>query len=427
VIAWNDAGVQELNTQLWSSSNQFLVSMYYRAFYQISLANEFLRETSDANLSARNTPADVRAQVKTYRAEARFLRALSYWHAIDLFGSVPLVTEEFALGKTPPPQATRQQLYDYVVAELNAIRTDLPAMGQGEYGRADQGAVAMLLAKVYLNAQVYTGTPRWSEARAEAERVIGGTYRLDPNFQRMFLADNNTSPEIIFAIPFDGRRTQSFGGTSFLIHASVGGNMDAAKYGMDGGWWGLRTKPEAVALFGNGDRRDDFIFTNGQTLQVSNITDFTKGYAAPKFQNVTSAGQPGGSLSYADTDFPVFRLADAYLMYAEAVLRGGGGSRAQALTYVNALRTRAFGDASGNITDAQLTLDFLLAERGRELFWEGHRRQDLIRFDRFTTNGVWQWKGNVLAGRTTEAFRNLYPLPSTELLANPNLKQNQGY
>jgi hypothetical protein len=123
----------------------------------------------------------------------------------------------------------------------------------------------------------------------------------------------------------------------------------------------------------------------------------------------------------------MFRLADAYLMYAEAVLRGGGGTRAQALAYVNAIRTRAYGNTSGNITDAQLTLDFLRDERARELFWEGHRRTDLIRFDRFTTNGVWAWKGNVQGGKTTEAFRNLYPLPATELSANPNLKQNAGY
>jgi len=123
-------------------------------------------------------------------------------------------------------------------------------------------------------------------------------------------------------------------------------------------------------------------------------------------------------------DFPMFRLADAYLMYAEAVLRGGGGSRATALQYVNALRTRA---GSPTVTDGEMTTAFLLDERARELFWEGHRRTDLVRFDRFTTNGVWAWKGNVAAGRTTEAFRNLFPLPATELSANPNLKQNPGY
>ena len=123
----------------------------------------------------------------------------------------------------------------------------------------------------------------------------------------------------------------------------------------------------------------------------------------------------------------MFRLADAYLMYAEAVLRSGGGSRAQALDYVNQLRRRAYGGNGGDVADAQLTLDFLLAERARELLWEGHRRTDLIRFDRFSDNGIWAWKGNAPAGRPTEAFRDLYPLPASELLANPNLKQNPGY
>ena len=374
---------------------------------------------------------DLLTQVKQYRSEARFLRALSYWHGIDLFGDIPLVKEDFALGTTPPKQATRADVYNYIVSELTAIRNDLPAPGTGPYGRADQGAVAMLLAKVYMNAQVYTGTAHYTEARTELEKVIAGSYTLEPVYQNLFLADNNKSKELIFAIPYDGAKTQSFGGTTFLTHAAVGGSMDAKSFGLDGGWGGLRARPEFVALFPNTsgatDRRSGVLWTDGQTLAMTNLTDFAKGSPAPKYRNVTSTGVPGSSTGFSDVDFPMFRLADAYLMYAEAVVRGGGGSRATALGYVNAVRTRAYGNASGNITDAQLTLDFLRDERARELFWEGHRRTDLIRFDRFTTNGVWAWKGNVLAGKTTDAFRNLFPLPATELSANPNLKQNPGY
>ena len=429
-IAWNDAGVQELNTQLWSSSNQFLQAMYGRVFFQVGLVNEFLRETTDEKLASRNVTGNLLAQVKQYRAEARFLRALSYWHGIDLFGDIPLVTEAFALGRTPPKQSTRAEVYNYIVSELTAIRTELPAP-RASYGRADQGAVAMLLAKVYLNAKVYTGTEHATEARTELEKVIAGSYQLEPIYQRLFLADNNKSAELIFAVPFDGTKTQSFGGTTFLTHAAVGGTMNATAFGLDGGWYGLRARPEFVALFPNatgaGDRRSGIFYTDGQSLAMTNLTDFNTGLGAPKYRNVTSTGAPGSSTGFSDIDFPMFRLGDAYLMYAEAVVRGGGGSRAQALTYVNALRARAYGNATGNITDAQLTLDFLRDERARELFWEGHRRTDLIRFDRFTTAGVWAWKGNVAAGKTTEAFRNLYPLPVTELSANPNLKQNTGY
>lgn len=432
VIAWNDAGVQELNTQIWSSSNQFLVSMYYRIYFQVVLANEFLRETTDDKLASRNVGTTLRADIQQYRAEARFLRALSYWHGIDLFGDIPLVEEDFALNSPPPEQATRAEVYAFVVAELNEIRTQLPAPAATQYGRASRAAADMLLAKLYLNAQVYTGTARWAEARAAAEAVIAGGFALDDDYLDMFLADNHTSPELVFTVPQDGLNTRSFGGTTFLTHASVGGNMNQADYGLNGGWWGLRARPELVALFPGGasstdERASTVFFTGGQTVGITDLLNFQQGLAAPKYQNVTQTGAPGSDLEFVDTDYPMFRLADAYLMYAEAVLRGGGGTRGQALTYVNALRQRAYGDASGNITDAQLTLDFILAERARELYWEGHRRQDLIRYDRFTDNGVWVFKGGVQAGRTTESFRDLYPLPASELTANPNLEQNEGY
>jgi hypothetical protein len=433
VIAWNDAGVQELNTQIWSSSNQFLVMMYYRVYFQAGLANEFLRETTEEKLTERNVSQSLRSEIQQYRAEARFLRALSYWHGIDLFGDIPLVTEEAGLNGPPPAQAPRAEVFAFVVSELNAIRGQLPAAGAGQYGRADRGAVDMLLAKLYLNSAVYTGAQRYAEARVAAEAVINsGAYTLDDDYRHIFLADNHTSPEIVFAVPQDGQNSRSFGGTTFLAHASVGGNMDNADYGLNGGWWGLRMRPEAVAHFPGGaasaDRRaSSVLFADGQSLAITDLLNFQQGIAAPKYQNVTSTGQPGSDAEFVDTDYPMFRLADAYLMYAEAVLRNGGGTRAQALAYVNALRQRAYGDASGNITDAQLTLDFILAERVRELYWEGHRRQDLIRFDRFTDAGIWTFKGGVQTGRVTESFRDLYPLPATELIANPNLVQNEGY
>lgn len=432
VIAWNDGPLQELNTQIWGSSNSFLGQMYYRIFFQVSMANEFLRETSDAKLASRGQTS-LAATVKTYRAEARFLRALAYWHGIDLFGDIPMVTENDAIGKTAPAQAKRADIYAYIVSELNAIRSDLPAMGAGEYGRADQGALAMLLAHVYLNAQVYSGTAQYANALAEASKVIAGPYRLDANFRRIFSADNNTSPEMIFPIPEDGKKTQNYGSTTFLTHASVGGSMNASAYGLDGGWWGLRIKPEVRTLFPNGggptsaDKRSAHFWADGQSAAIANLTDFSNGIAAPKFTNVTSTGQPGSDAGFADTDFPMFRLADAYLIYAEAVARGAGGTRAQALDYINQLRDRAYGNTSGRITDTQLTTDFVLDERGRELLWEGTRRTDLIRYGKFTTAGVWSWKGNVAAGKTTEAFRNVYPLPASEIIANPKLKQNTGY
>jgi hypothetical protein len=429
VIAWGDVGLPEMNTQLWASSNSFVVSMYYRIAFQVSMANEFLRQTTDAKLTERNASSELKTTVQAYRAEARFLRALSYWHGIDLFGNIPLVTEADPIGATPPQQSTRQAIYDFLVSELTAMQVDLPAAtGSGTYGRATKEAASMLLANVYLNGEVYTGAPHYGEALAAAQAVIAGPYTLDGNYLHLFQADNNTSPEIIFPIIQDGLHAQTWGGVTFLAHAACGGSMNSSDYGIDGCWFGLRLKPEAFNRFAVNDPRRSFFYETGQTIDVASISNFNNGIAAPKFQNVTSTGAPASSATHPDTDFPLFRLGDAYLIYAEAVLRNGGGTREQALAYVNALRERAFGDASADIVDTDLTLPFILDERGRELLWEAHRRTDLIRFGLFTGGDyVWAWKGGAPAGTATEAFRNLYPLPASELTANPNLTQNPGY
>ncbi len=430
VIGWNDIGLPEMNTQTWTSSSKMVVAMYYRIYFQVVMANDFLQQTSDAALAARSnvTPA-LKTQIQQYRAEARFLRALAYWHAIDLFGNVPLLTEADPIPGPAPKQSTRLDVYNFIVSELTAIQSQLPAPGAATYGRATGPAASMLLAEVYLNAGVYTGTTHWAEALAAAQAVIAsGAYSIDTSYRHLFLADNNTSPEMIFAIPQDGLKTQTYGGVTFLAHASCGGSMNNGNYGIDGCWWGLRLKPEAYNFYAAGDKRTAYFYTTNQTVAVTTIGDFHAGIAAPKFQNVTSGGTAGSNGTFVDTDFPVFRLAEAYLIYAEAVLQGGGGTRAQALAYVNLLRERAYGGTSGDITDPALTLDFILAERGRELLWEAHRRTDLVRFGRFSGGTyLWAWKGGTLAGTATAAFLDLYPLPASELIANPNLKQNPGY
>ena len=351
------SGIPEMNTQLWASNNPFVVAMYYRVAFQVSMANEFLRQTTEAKLAERNVSPELAADIQIFRAEARFLRALSYWHGIDIFGNIPLVTEEDPIGPTAPLQSTRQEIFDFLVSELTAIQADLPATaGPGTYGRATKEAAAMLLAKLYLNAGVYTGTPQYAQALAAAQQVIAGPFTLDPSYRHLFQADNHTSPEIIFPVIQDGKRTKSFGGTTFLVHASCGGSMVPGDQGVNGCWFGLRLKPEAYDRYPvPGDPRGSFFWTDGQTVDVASISNFTNGVAVPKFTNKTSAGANGSDLEFPDTDFPMFRLGDAYLIYAEAHLRGGGGDRAQALAYVNALRQRAYGDASGNIADADLT------------------------------------------------------------------------
>jgi starch-binding outer membrane protein, SusD/RagB family len=433
IIGWNDIGLPEMNTMTWTSSSAMVVAMYYRIFFQVGMANEFLRQSTAAKLASRgqDNPTLV-AQVQQYRAEARFLRALSYWHGLDLFGDIPLVTENDPIGATPPKQSTRAAIYAYVVSELNAIRDSLPASGAATYGRATKPAADMLLAELYINDSAYTGTTNWTGAMSSIQNVLSAGYQLDTSYRHLFQADNNTSPEIIFAIPFDGVRTETWGGTTFLVHASCGGNMNKSSYGIDGCWWGLRLKPQAYAFYAAGDKRAGFFWgptqDTAQHVAVTNIGNFFDGVAAPKFTNKKQDGSSGSNPTFPDTDFPVFRLGEAYLIYAEAFLRGGGGTQAQAVTYFNALRERAYGNTTADITGTQLTLDTLLAERGRELLWEAHRRTDLVRFGEFTGNKyVWAWKGNVLAGQATDAHFNLYPLPASELIANPNLKQNPGY
>lgn len=433
VIAWGDQALSELNTQLWSSSNPFLNAMYYRVYFQVAMANVLLRETSNAKLDARNVPGPVRTEIATYRAEARFLRALSMYHGMDMFGSIPIVDENTTVS-SPPDQATRAQVYAFIVSELNALRNELPAVGAAEYGRVDQGSVAMLLAKVYMNAGVYTATTRYTEAMAEVQTIISsGAYSIDPSYRRMFTPDNHNSPEMIFAIPQDGLRMRNYGGTTFLVHANIGGPLNAANFGVNGGWWGLRMRPETRALFTGGigagapDGRASF-WANMNTVNITNMSDFQEGTAAPKYTNRTIGGVNGQDLEFTDTDVPMWRLGDVYLMYAELQRRGGGGVEATAVGYINALRQRAYGNATGNIVAATMTLDFILAERGRELYMEGHRRQDMIRYGLFTgATRVWTFKGGPAAGTSTAAFRDLYPLPASELIANKKLTQNTGY
>ncbi|MEO7988242.1 MAG: RagB/SusD family nutrient uptake outer membrane protein [Chryseolinea sp.] len=441
VIGWNDGTIQTYHFHTWTSQSEFLNAMFNRIYFQISMANEFLRQTTDELVSSRGATDELKAEIKKYRAEVRFLRALSYWHGLDMFGSVPIVPETTPIGTDAPgqPEGGKQDVFNLIESELIDINDDLSDPKTVEYPRVDKAAAWMLLAKLYLNAEVYlgSGTVKYTESLTYLNKILQvSSYNLEPVYQNLFKADNHRSQEIIFAVAFDGTHTQTYGGTTFLCHAAIGGNMSANDYGVSSGWAGLRTTSNIVDLFPvSGDNRSMF-YTNGQSKDIINTpnTSFNEGYAIPKFQNVTSEGAPGSNSNFADTDFPVFRLADTYLMYAEAVLRGGaGGDAATALSYVNELRARAYGNASGNITAPQLDLDFIIDERGRELYWECHRRTDLVRFDLFTTSptddvrAVWPWKGNEVAGKQTETFRNVFPIPSAALIANTKLKQNEGY
>ena len=422
IISWNDGTVFDLHGQNWTSGNEFIRTMYSRILYQIAQTNAFLRQTEGTD----------NPEIQNFRAEARFLRALSYYHALDLYGNPPFITEDDPVGAFLPPQISREELFAWLESELLEIENTIVPANENEYGRADQAAVWFLLSKLYLNAEEYIGEARYAEVINYTEKIINSDYHLVDDYQKLFLADNDRNgaqDEIIFPIRYDGVNTTTFGGITFIMNAAVSGTL-ADEIGLTNstaGWAGLRTTPEFVNLFpGGADSEDEreMFYTTGHTLEIESVSVFTDGYLITKYKNLNVDGSPGQHGEYPDTDFPMFRLADAYLMYAEAVLRGGGGSQTQALAYVNELRERA---SAGVISQSELTLDFILAERGRELYWEAHRRTDLIRFDQFTENGIWAWKGNVPQGTTTASYRNLFPIPATDLGVNTNLTQNPGY
>jgi hypothetical protein len=424
VIAWNDATIKDFHYQTWTASDVFIGAVYSRIMYTVTLCNEYVRAT------AGNDDADI----KKYHAEARFLRALAYYHALDLFGNPPFVTEADLPGSFFPKQTDRTSLYNYVESELLAIESELGAP-RFEYARADQAAAWILLAKLYLNSEVYVKQPKYAEAITYLKKVLSSSYSLATDYRQNFVADNNTSPEIILPITFDGAHTQSYGGMVYLVHAAIGGSMSPdGMFGVGGGWGGIRATSAFVSKFSDtsGDTDSRALFwSSGQSLEINDIGQFTDGWGVTKFRNRTLAGEdaPHKHADFVDTDYPMFRLADAYLMFAEAVVRGGtGGTRAEALGYINDLRERAYGDITGNITDPEMTLDFILDERSRELYWEGHRRTDLIRFGKFTgSTYVWPWKGGVKNGTGTDAFRDIFPIPAADRSANPNLVQNNGY
>lgn len=429
LISWNDQTIKDLHYQTWGSSDVFITAFYYRVMYQVTLCNEFIRETTDSKLDDRGISGDIRTDIGFFRAEARFLRALSYWHAIDHFGNVPFVTENDQVGAFFPEQTNRTDLFNYIESELLAIEGMLKDPRQNEYGRADKAAVWTLLAKLYLNAEVYIGQQKYTECITYCKKVLGVGYAIEPVYQHLFLADNDNMGEVIFSVNFDGTNTRTWGGTTFIISAAVGGTMNPPDFGIKGGWGGTRTTGAFVDIFGENNTSDGraMFHTDGQNKEINDVGSFTDGYAITKWKNVTKTGVPGSHNEHCDTDFPMFRLADVCLMYAEAVLREGtGGDLGTAIGYVNELRQRAYGDNSGDVS--AIDLDFILDERARELYWECHRRTDLIRYGRFTGGEyLWSWKGEAKDGTSTDSKYNLFPIPSADLTANPNLVQNPGY
>lgn len=305
VIGWNDQTILDFHDQDWTPEDGFTFALYSRIFYQISICNEFLRETTEEKLSARGVSGSLAEDIRIYRAEARFMRAFSYWHALDLFRNVPFVTEEDAVGSFFPEQIQAVDLFDFIESELLAIESELLPPRTNEYARADQAAVWTLLAKLYLNAEVYTGTPRYADCVTYCEKVINAGYALEPEYAHLFLADNHLSDEIIFSAAYDGINTRTWGGMTFIIRAGIGGTMDASESGVASGWAGTRTTKEFVALFpeGGGIAVEP---NEGQTLNYPKI------YVPGAYQG-WNAGNTATSLSSVNND----KIYEGYKYFPE--------------------------------------------------------------------------------------------------------------
>jgi len=424
ICGWNDQTIKNFHYMNWTTDDTFIYAFYSRIFMQVSMANEFIREAkaSSVEFSSKQQMID----------EARVLRAIAYYHAIDNFGNVPFADETAIVGVNPD-QISRADLYTWLVEELTDLvdNSALPEKSATTYGHVNKSAAKFLLAKVYLNAEVYTGTAAYDKCATVLTDLMDDGYSLHTTsagtysaYQELFLADNNNcTEEIIFAIEQDGVNTNSYGATNYLTFACTGSDdgMNADDMGISSGWAGLRVTPEFYNKFDTANDARAIFYTTNHTADIDDVGNFGNGYATMKWRNRTSDGGYGQEKGSVDIDFPMMRYADVLLMAAECTKRGATVSGG--IDGFNAVRARA---GLSSISDPSLS--DIIDERARELYQECWRRSDLIRFGLFTTaDYLWQWKGNVKEGQAVDSGRTLFPLPDSDLLANTKLEQNEYY
>ena len=445
ICAWGDPGIPQFNYNQYDASHPMLEGFYYRLFGGINYCNHYLDVCKGVDA--------------TREAEVRFLRALYYYHLMDCYGNVPFSTKVST--ESPSPLESRTALFNWIESELKDVVGSMlaPAVRKSTdngYGRADQDAANLLLARMYLNAEVYTGTARWEEAKTYAEKVINGPHKLWTTgtgkwsaYQMLFMGDNGengSSQEAILPLYQDGVTTTSWGTSLFLMASTWKADMDTDKdYGTDQFWAGNRARSQFIAKFfpnndapkaniadmvkAAGDDRTLF-FGKGRDLVVETPTEYTSGYAVGKYRNTYSNGGNPHNSKFVDTDYFLMRSAEAYLIAAEADARlNGGVTTATGKGYIDAIRQRA----NNKDLKASYNLNQILDERARELYYEGFRRTDLIRYGYYggekSGEYLWEWKGGIKNGQAIAAYLNVFAIPAEDVNANPNLKgkQNTGY
>ncbi len=443
ICSWSDDGIQQFDYNTYDASHPMMNGFFARLTTGISYCNQYL--ASFSNHDAKMT------------AEIRFVRALEYYFLMDAFGNIPSATTPM----TAPVRMTRAEAYNWIEKELLDIEGNLSdpkakSSSDSGYGLPDKAADWMLLSRLYLNAEVYTGNAQWQKAADYAKKVMDSGYTLNTQgvngwsaYQMLFMGDNgetSASHEAVFAIKADGLKTTSWASTLFLIASTYDGNMHsnpnspAATNGTDQNWAGNRARPDLIRKFFTGtvpavtckdmpaQAHDDRAIFDGKGRSLDNGDGakgkFTDGYAVAKFVNFRTDGKGGSDPTFPDADFFLFRVAEAYLTYAEATARLNGGYTTDSGTAaINALRTRAH-DAN---VKSGYSLSDICDEWSREFYFEGLRRPTLIRFNRFGGNNdyYWSYKGGVKAGRAFSADKNIYAIPSAQV--KNAITQNPGY
>lgn len=380
-------------------------------------------------------------QAAAFIGEVKVLRALFYYWLLDAYGNVPIVTS-FADSDPNPATKSRAEVFAFIESELKANVSNLTKTVDGStYARMTYYAGQALLAKLYLNSEVYTGKAQWDAAIAACNEVInGGKYSLSGSYFDNFDADNDKkSTENMFVIPYDRNQAQGFNLPMMTLHYTSQETFNLTAQP----WNGYCTLQEFYDSYENTDLRKGVSgnqkirgnFLAGPQYKADGVTrtmdsspddpdgppvNFTPAVNALEPNAQRQAGARVGKFQYViggtdnmDNDYPLLRYGDVLLMKAEALWRKSAGD-AEALALVNQIRARA-----GVAPFGALTADNLLAERGREMFYEGWRRQDLIRFGKY--NDPWAFKP------ASVASKNIFPIPQNQINANPNLKQNPGY
>ena len=466
--AWQDnQDIPQLTYMQWNSSSVRVGWAYTRLTYDITLFNSYLQQVEDNEAN------------RLYRAEVRFLRALHYWYLLDLFGKVPFKTE-FNITELPV-EYTAQQIYDWIDRELTEIEPMMAEVGTyskpgGEYGRADRGAAYLLHARLALNSETYTGKPDYDKAieycnKLEQSRAYELSTRTNDNgytgYEQLFMADNDENEqamrETILPIRQDGARTRNYGGSTYLVLATRISGMPDVGLAVSP-WSCLFARKSMVDKFfpagdipmsteeapagaseaeikaldmqdgsstdqitaAAGDDRALFYAGRGGGIRKNGtdaITTFTDGISIVKWSNIRSDNGRVSDTSWPDTDIPLFRYAEMYLIRAEAKWRKSGNLN-DALADINVLRDRAHATRLLSINSEMDILD----EWCREFYLEGRRRSDLRRFDCFTGNKyLWDWKGGSATGTNVYSHYDVYPFPETDLNNNSNLTPTPGY